>query len=71
MAQAEIINEDFKEYPILILDDILSELDQTRRQYLLNEIRGKQVLITGTDKANFGRRKDTKLIYIENGKITE
>ncbi len=69
MAQAELIHESYGEYPVLILDDILSELDATRRRYLLNEIRGKQVIITGTDKANFSRRKDTKLIYIENGKV--
>ncbi|MBQ2967484.1 MAG: DNA replication/repair protein RecF [Clostridia bacterium] len=69
MAQAELVEESYGEYPVLILDDILSELDASRRKYLLNEIRGKQVIITGTDKANFGKRKDTKLIYIENGKI--
>ena len=71
MAQAEIILQDFGEYPVLILDDILSELDATRRKYLLNEIRGKQVIITGTDKANFGKRKDTKLMKVVNGKIIE
>lgn len=68
LAQAEIIEESFGEYPVLILDDILSELDSTRRKFLLDEIRGKQVIITGTDKANFGKRKDTKLILVENGK---
>ena len=71
LAQAEIIEQSYGEYPILILDDILSELDATRRNFLLNEIRGKQVIITGTDKANFGKRKDTKLIHIENAKIKE
>lgn len=71
LAQAEIIKEQSGEYPVLILDDILSELDSTRRKFLLDEIRGKQVIITGTDKANFGKRKDTKLIYVKQGKIIE
>ena len=71
LAQAEIIYEETNEYPVLILDDILSELDSTRRKFLLDEIRGKQVIITGTDKANFGKRKDTKLIHVNQGKIIE
>ena len=71
LSQAEIIKEQSGEYPVLILDDILSELDSTRRKFLLDEIRGKQVIITGTDKANFGKRKDTKLIHVNQGKIIE
>lgn len=71
LAQAEIIKESLGEYPVLILDDILSELDSTRRKFLLDEIREKQVIITGTDKANFGKRKDTKLIHVNQGKIIE
>ena len=71
LAQAEIIKEQSGEYPVLILDDILSELDSTRRKFLLDEIRGKQVIITGTDKANFGKRKDTKLINVKQGKIID
>ena len=57
------------EYPVLLLDDILSELDADRRRYFLSEIRNKQVVITSTDKGSFGRRKDTKLIHIENAKV--
>lgn len=69
LAQAEYIKELTGEYPVLLLDDILSELDAVRRKYLLSEIKDKQVVLTGTDKASFGRRKDTKLIHIENGKV--
>lgn len=71
LAQAEILRESYGEEPVLILDDILSELDAGRRRFLLSEIRGKQVIITGTDKANFGKRKDTKLLYIKNGHLIE
>lgn len=67
LAQAEILRESYGEEPVLILDDILSELDSTRRKFLLNEIRGKQVIITGTDKANFGKRKDTRLLFVNSG----
>jgi len=56
---------------VLLLDDILSELDATRRRYFLSEIKDKQVIITATDKGSFGRRKDTKLIHIQNGYVLE
>lgn len=69
LCQAEYIKEIKGEYPVLLLDDILSELDSERRKYLLNEIRNKQVIITSTDKGSFARRKNTKLIHIDNAKI--
>lgn len=71
LAQAEFIKENNGEYPVLLLDDILSELDSTRRKFLMDEIKNKQVIITGTDKASFGRRKDTKLIHIEDGMVID
>lgn len=71
LAQAEYIKEVKGEYPVLLLDDILSELDSVRRKYLLNEIRNKQVIITSTDKGSFSRRKNTKLIHIDNAKVIE
>ncbi|MBO5453002.1 MAG: DNA replication/repair protein RecF [Clostridia bacterium] len=71
LAQAEYIKEKVGEYPVLLLDDILSELDADRRRYFLSEIRNKQVIITSTDKGSFGRRKDTKLIHIDNAKVSD
>ncbi len=71
LAFAEYIKEIKGEFPVLLLDDILSELDSYRKKYLLEEIRDKQVIITSTDKGSFGRRKNTKLIHIENAKIID
>lgn len=71
LAQAEYMKEITGEYPVLLLDDILSELDSVRRKYFLSEIKNKQVIITSTDKGSFGRRKDTKLIHIQNGYVSE
>ncbi len=71
LAFAEYIKENKGEFPVLLLDDILSELDSYRRKYLLEEIRDKQVIITSTDKGSFARRKNTKLIHIENAKIID
>ena len=49
IAQADYIHHIKSEYPILLLDDIMSELDINRRMYLSQKIRDKQVLITSTD----------------------
>ncbi len=66
LIQAEYIKNITGEYPVLLLDDILSELDKDRRKYILNEIKNKQVIITATDKGSFSRRKNTSLIYVED-----
>lgn len=50
LAQTELMHEHFNEYPILLLDDIMSELDEARRMYLAGKIKGKQVIITCTDR---------------------
>ncbi len=69
LAQADIIYEDTGEYPILLLDDIMSELDFSRRAYLINKIKNKQVIITCTDADEIGVEKGANLIHIEDGKI--
>lgn len=50
MAELEFMREITGNYPILLLDDVLSELDAKRRQALLSQVdRGIQTLITGTE----------------------
>lgn len=69
LSQADIIYEDTGEYPILLLDDIMSELDSGRRAYLVSKIKNKQVIITCTDADEIGIGKDANLIHIDDGKI--
>ena len=68
MAQMEHINEVRGEYPVLLLDDIMSELDVSRRQFLTEKIRGKQVIITCTD-AEDENPEGTEIFKVEAGKI--
>ncbi len=49
LAQADLLFEEYGEYPVLLLDDIMSELDQKRRAYLVGKIPDKQVFITCTE----------------------
>lgn len=71
MAQAEYIYENKGEYPVLLLDDIMSELDINRRTYLSERIRDKQVFITSTDTDLVKGTENTKLFRISNGQAYE
>jgi DNA replication and repair protein RecF len=53
LAEGEISKEKTGEYPVFLLDDILSELDTRRKNYILSGIQGKQVLITTCEKDLF------------------
>jgi len=48
-AEVEIIKEQTNELPILLLDDVMSELDTTRQKLLFNSLSGIQTFITCTD----------------------
>lgn len=63
MAQVKMFEEFYKETPILLLDDVLSELDENRQNYILNNIKNIQTIITCTNKEKF--LSDAKLIDVE------
>lgn len=48
LAETEIFRDRFGEYPILILDDVLSELDKSRRRKLMAKVGGIQTILTCT-----------------------
>jgi len=56
LAELEIIREETGELPVLLLDDVMSELDIIRRQSLLEGIEQAQVLLTCTDRSQIGRQ---------------
>ena len=49
LAEGEVFFEQRGEYPVYLFDDVLSELDSSRRAYLLSKIKGKQIILTGCD----------------------
>ena len=68
LAEGEICREDCGEYPVFLFDDVLSELDSRRREYLLEKMEGKQVIMTYCEQvAGFHGR----LLYVENGTVRE
>ena len=50
LAELNLIYDEIGEYPILLLDDFMSELDKSRRESLVQHIKETQVIITCTDK---------------------
>ena len=50
LSELYVIYDEIGEYPILLLDDFMSELDKSRRENLIKNIKQKQVIITCTDK---------------------
>lgn len=67
LAELEIFKEEIGEYPILLLDDVLSELDQDRQQRLLWKVRNLQTIITTTSYDPF-MVQDATIIKIDGGK---
>ena len=53
LSELQVIYEEIGEYPILLLDDFMSELDEKRRNSFINYIKDTQVIITCTDKMEF------------------
>ena len=71
LAEREIHLQEFGEYPILLLDDVLSELDPGRQEFVLNRIGGGQTLITCCEGESIATRTGGKVITVERGTISE
>lgn len=67
LAELEIFKNEVGEYPILLLDDVLSELDQDRQQRLLWKVKDLQTIITTTQYDPF-MVQDANIIKIDGGK---
>ncbi|MED3623704.1 DNA replication/repair protein RecF [Neobacillus thermocopriae] len=72
LAEIELIHAEIGEYPILLLDDVLSELDDYRQSHLLNTIQGKvQTFVTTTsvDGIDHQTLKEASTFVVTSGNI--
>ena len=69
LAERDLMARDTGELPVLLLDDVLSELDAGRQDFLVNRIREGQVFITSCDTDRLSEAG--KLVRIEAGRIIE
>lgn len=68
LAEGEIFREVTGEYPVFLLDDLFSELDEGRRRYLLQALAGKQAIITCCDPSLFAGEQ-YHLIQVTDGRF--
>lgn len=72
LAEIELIYQEIGEYPLLLLDDVLSELDKSRQTHLIHSIQGKvQTFITTTNTEGIDEQTlDAAAVYdVEQGKV--
>ncbi len=72
LSEIELVKRIAKDNPILLLDDVLSELDSNRQNYLLNSIGDIQTIITCTGLEEFvnNRFEINRVFQVNNGKVT-
>ena len=68
LSELNIILEETGEYPILLLDDFMSELDESRRKHFLENIKDTQIIITCTEKFDI-ENKNILIYNVKDGKV--
>ena len=73
LSEIELVKKVIHDTPILLLDDVLSELDKNRQNYLLDSIRDIQTLITCTGLDDFvnHRFEINKILHVEQGHVVK
>lgn len=68
LAERELFRDDTGQWPILLLDDVLSELDARRQDFVLRRITGGQVILTGCEAPD-GTFPEGRTLHIVQGKL--
>ena len=73
MAQLDYIFSATGERPVLLLDDVFSELDEKRKEYMYGNLADNQIYITGTQRDDIIKRRfeDINYLFVENGRIVK
>lgn len=73
LAEIELVRKKIKESPVLLLDDVLSELDRNRQTYLLQSITDLQTIITCTGLEEFvdSEKQYHKIFHVTDGVLSE
>ena len=72
LSEIELVKQMIHDTPVLLLDDVLSELDKHRQNYLLDSIHDIQTLITCTGVEDFVNHRFSinKVFHVQNGQVT-
>ena len=69
LSEATLLSEKRGERPVILLDDVLSELDAKRQDFLLNKVCDYQVFVTCCEESSKEQLKNGKVFYVKNGEI--
>ena len=69
LAARDIFRQETEEWPVLLLDDVLSELDARRQEFVLNRITSGQVFITCCEEEKLARLRDGKAFHVKDGAL--
>ncbi|MBQ5328438.1 MAG: DNA replication/repair protein RecF [Oscillospiraceae bacterium] len=69
LGEAKMLGEAMGEPPLILLDDVMSELDSLRREYILNSIGESQIFLTCCDKELFSGLEEGKVFIMEKGRL--
>lgn len=69
LSEAEVIKKNVGEWPVCLLDDVMSELDPERQNFILNHIKEMQTFLTCCDPSNVKNLKAGKIFFVKDGKI--
>ena len=69
LAERDIYKEITGQSPVLLLDDVLSELDVRRQEFVLNRIAGGQVFITCCEEDRLGALKAGRVLHVSEGRV--
>lgn len=71
LAEVQLIKNEIGEYPVLLLDDVMSELDINRRKFLLSAFKDVQTIITSTDDIDIidKDKVEKRIFYISSGRV--
>ena len=71
LSEIELVKQSIHDTPVLLLDDVLSELDKHRQNYLLDSIHDIQTLITCTGMDEFVNHRFSinKVFHVQSGQV--
>ena len=71
LSEAQLLYQKHGERPVILLDDVLSELDNSRQDFLLNKVEDYQVFVTCCEESSKEQLQKGKVFYVKDGEIRE
>ena len=68
LSEGEIIANDKGDFPVYLFDDVLGELDEDRKKYVLSKTQGRQMIVTACEKGDYINLDELNMIFADCGK---